>query len=190
MYTAIVHRIFEAQHLKQIKHEWWRLVGVQYPDSVAEHSLVAAQIGRYLAVLEWADPHTVVTTLVFHDLPETRIGDLHRVATNYLHGKNAAEEKICNEQMADMPWGEQLRALFMAYETRADLVGNVAKDADYLEQAFQAKIYIEQGYQVAEQRITNVGKALKTASAVKLREELAQIHSTDRWQWLTKIPTN
>jgi hypothetical protein len=70
----------------------------------------------------------------------------------------------------------------MAYETRADLVGNVAKDADYLEQAFQAKIYIEQGYQVAEQRITNVRKALKTESAIKLREELAQVHSTDRWQ--------
>jgi hypothetical protein len=32
----------------------------------------------------------------------------------------------------------------MAYETRADQVGIIAKDADYLEQAFQAKIYLEQ----------------------------------------------
>jgi 5'-deoxynucleotidase YfbR-like HD superfamily hydrolase len=44
-----------------------------------------------------------VTTLVFHDLPETRIGDLHRVATRYIKGKDKAEEQICHEQMTDMP---------------------------------------------------------------------------------------
>jgi len=163
---------------------------VQFPDSVAEHSLIAAQIGRYIAVLEWVDPYQVVTTLVFHDLPEARIGDLHRVAARYIQGKDKAEEQICREQMEDMPWGEELRALFMAYETRSDQVGIIAKDADYLEQAFQAKIYLEQGYLVTQDWIVNIGNALRTQSAKQLREELQTVRSTDRWQWLKKLPTN
>jgi hypothetical protein len=72
--------------------------------------------------------------------------------------------------------------LFLSFETRADEVGIIAKDADYLEQAFQAKIYLEQGYVAAQTWITNVGNALKTSSAKQLRSDLQARKSTDRWQ--------
>lgn len=185
--NQLVHRLFEAQHLKQIKHEGWRLAGVQFPDSVAEHALVAAQIGRCLAVLEWADPYRVVTTLVFHDLAETRIGDLHRIATRYLHGKKEAEQQIFAEQLADIPWADELHELLEHFEAKTDLIGIVAKDADYLEAAFQAKIYVEQGYSAAQDRIVNIGKALRTQSAQTLRKELQEVKSTDRWIGLKKL---
>jgi putative hydrolase of HD superfamily len=129
-----------------------------------------------------------VTTLVFHDLPEARIGDLHRVATRYITGKDKAEEQICREQMTDIPWGEEIRALFHAFETRADDIWIIAKDADYLEQAFQAKIYLEQGHTVAQTRITNVGNALRTRSAKQVRADMQTKNSTDRWQWLMHLP--
>lgn len=77
----------------------------------------------------------------------------------------------------------------MAYEKKSDAVWIIAKDADYLEQAFQAKIYLEQWYSAAQDRITNVGNALKTESAKQLWEEMKTVHSTDRRQWLKKIPT-
>lgn len=182
----LVNRIFEAQHLKQIKHEWRRLAGVQFPDSVAEHALVAAQIGRYLAVLEWVDPYRVVTTIVFHDLTETRIGDLHRVATRYIQWKDEAEQQICREQMDEMPWGNELHDLFMAYEARADDVGVIAKDADYLEQAFQAKIYLEQGHEAVQTWIDNIGNVLRTESAKQLWTMLQNVHYTDRRKDLMK----
>jgi len=72
--------------------------------------------------------------------------------------------------------------LFFAFETRADEVGIIAKDADYLEQAFQAKIYLEQGYAAAQTWITNVGNALRTTSAKQVRTDLQTRKSTDRWQ--------
>jgi hypothetical protein len=49
-----------------------------------------------------------------------------------------------------------LHALFISYETKVDLVGIVAKDADYLELAFQAKIYLEQGYASTQVRLDNI----------------------------------
>ncbi len=187
--NTLVNRIFESMHLKQIKHEWLRMAWVQFPGSVAEHVLIAAQIGRYLAVLEWVDPYQVVTTLVFHDNAEARIGDLHRVATRYIHTKKEAEEQIIKEQTADVPWWEQLCALLEAYENKTTDVARIVKDADYLEMAFQAKIYVEQGYSAAQERIINVGNALKTESAKQLWTEMQTVHSTEWWRGLMKIPT-
>lgn len=79
--------------------------------------------------------------------------------------------------------------MFCAFETRADQIGSIAKDADYLEQAFQAKIYLEQGYETAQSWIVNIGKALRSPSALQLRSELQIVRSTDWRQGLKKIPT-
>ena len=177
---TIVHRIFEAEHLKQVKHEWVRLAGVQFPDSVAEHSFVAMHIGRYLAILEWVDPYKVIATLLFHDLPEARIGDLHRIATRYIKGKDDAEQQIFQEQMLGMPWAEDATQLFQDFEMKRTAIAQVAKDADYLENAFQAKIYVEQGHSKAQIWIDNVGKALKTSHWKQLFSALISSSASDR----------
>ena len=52
MLQKITNLIFEGLHLKRIKHEGWRMCGIENPDSVAEHSLNAAQIGYILAKME------------------------------------------------------------------------------------------------------------------------------------------
>lgn len=176
----LVERIFESMHLKQVRHEGWRLAGVQHPDSVAEHSLIATQIGYFLALMEWVDPAQVVITLLFHDLPETRIGDLHRIATRYIEWKDEAEKNVLEDQLDWLPGKDKIWELVRAFEEKRGDVARVAKDADYLEQAFQAKIYEEQGYAMAKNRIENVWRALQTASAKQLREAMQQWHSTDR----------
>lgn len=181
MRSNVATLIFECFHLKQVKHEWRRLAGVLSPDSVAEHSLIAAQIGYFLATMEWVDAYQVVTMLVFHDLSETRIGDLHRVATRYLGDKHTAEKQVLHDQCDWKPWWEQICQLVWAFDARATPEAIVAKDADYLEQAFQAKIYVEQGYSAAQDRIKNVGNALQTKSAKNLRTDMQTMHSTDRW---------
>lgn len=187
MYETIAQRIFETEHLKQVKHEWRRLAWIQFPGSVAEHSFVAMHIGRYLAHLEWVDAYQVIATLLFHDLPETRIGDLHRIATRYIQGKDTAEEQVFSEQMDMIPWAEESLNLFKNFEKKATTVAQVAKDADYLEMAFQAKIYVEQGYSAAQDWIINVGNALRTESAKQLRETIQTMHSSDRWRGLKKL---
>lgn len=60
---------------------------IKQPDTVAEHSLNAAQIGYILAKMEWADANKVATMLVWHDIAETRIGDMHKVAIWYIKNK-------------------------------------------------------------------------------------------------------
>ena len=183
----LINFIFETFHLKRIKHEWARLAGVDFPDSVAEHSLNAAQIGYILAKMEWADTNKVSAMLIWHDLAETRIGDIHKVWSRYISGKKEFEKHAMEEQLAWLEFGSDIKALFDEYEQRSTLEWMIAKDADYLEQAFQAKIWVEQWYQGMQNRIDNVGGALRTNSAKAIWNQMVKSSSNDWWAALKKL---
>lgn len=180
MIHALVTFIFETLHLKHVKHEGWRIIGVEHPDSVAEHSLCAAQIAYILAKMEGTDAEKCATMLIWHDMPETRIGDLHRNASTYLTNKQQAEETALHDQVSKLDFGDEIQNLFHEYEHGTTKEGIIAKDADYLEQAFQARKYAQNGYSGTERWINNVGKHLQTESAKKLFEAMKQ---SDFWEW-------
>lgn len=180
MIKKIVHLIFEWFHLKKLDHIGLKYLHIEKPDTVAEHSLNAAQIWYILAKMEGADANKVATMLVWHDIAETRIGDMHKVALRYITNKKELEEKVMEEQFEWLAFKEEIKQYFNEMDDRLTLEGKLAKDADYLEQAFQAKIYTEIGYQDAQERITNVGNALRTESAKKIRNEMINWKSTDR----------
>jgi putative hydrolases of HD superfamily len=182
----ILNFFFEMGQLKRIKHEGWRLAGITDLDSVGEHSLRAAQIGYILAKLEgYADPNEVTSILVFHDIGETRIGDLHKVASRYVE---ADEERAVSEQLESLGTiKEDIFSLWKQMEDRSTPAGIVAKDADYLEQAVTAKEYLEKGYTFAQDWINNVAKAVKTESAKKLVQELQNSNSNAWWQGLKNL---
>jgi putative hydrolases of HD superfamily len=183
--TPLIKFIFELAQLRRIKHEGFRLAGVDNPLSVADHSLRSAQIGYFLAKMEhYENPYEVVTMLVFHDIGECRTGDIHKVANRYL---KADEESAVKDQVRPLEDGQELLELWKQTETRSSIPGVIAKDADYLEKAFTAKEYTETGYKSAEDWIKNVRKHLQTKSAKTLLEEMAKMTSTDWWDGLKKI---
>ncbi len=77
--------------------------------------------------------------------------------------------------------------MFLEYEDRTTKEGIVAKDADMLETAFQAKEYVDLGYKTCQDWIDNVEKCLKTKSAKTLLKEMKKIEFTDWWRGLKKI---
>ncbi len=180
--ARIVDFIFEAFHLKNIRHEWWRMCGVENPDSIAEHSLNAAQIWYILAKIEWADSNKVTSMLIWHDIGETRIWDFHKVACRYIKDKKQIEKNVLSDQLNWFPFAQEISELFSEYEERNTLEWIIAKDADYLEQAFQAKIYIEKWYVNADDWIINVWKALKTDSAKELWRCMISKSFVDWWK--------
>lgn len=177
--------ICELGHLKRIKHEGWRLFGVKDPESVAEHSLRAAQIGYILAKLEgYEKPEEICTILVFHDMAECRIGDLHRVAKRYL---DADEKKVVMDQVKELgDLGDDILRIWQRIEAKDD-AGILAKDADLLEMAFTAKEYMEEGFEQAKDWIEKISKKLNTESAKKLIEELKRQRCLEWWQGLKKV---
>ncbi|MBI2148647.1 HD domain-containing protein [Candidatus Woesearchaeota archaeon] len=183
----ILNFIFELGQLRRVDHEGFKLIGVEHPETVAEHTLRAAQIGFILAKIEnYNNPYEVCTMVVFHDIGECRIGDIHKVANRYV---KADEELAVKEQLAKLgDLGSNIFSLWKQIENKGTVAGIIAKDADLLEQAVTAKEYLEKGYEFAQDWINNVNKRLKTKSAQKLILSLKEIHSNDWWQGLKKIP--
>ncbi len=184
----IANFLYELGMLKRIRHEGWRIIGVETPETIAAHSLRAAQIGYLLAKLENYDqPDEVCSILVWHDMHEARIGDIHKIANRYLHKD---KEKIATDQLDDLgqPKIKQtILNLWQQLERKNTEAGIIAKDADLLEQALTAKEYLEKGYSGAQDWIDNVKQALQTNSAKKLIQEIEQTNSNDWWQGLKKL---
>ena len=182
----VVDFIFEMGQLKRVKHEGWRLAGVEAPESVADHALRAAQIGFFLAKMEnYGNPMEVCSILVFHDMEECRVGDVHRVAKRYVDARKEEAVKDQTKNLGDL--GKEIHGLWKQMESKGTKAGIIAKDADLLEQAFAAKEYMERNYAFTQDWINNVSKALETGSAKSLLKSLLASRSNDWWQGLKKL---
>ncbi len=173
----ITNLIFELGHLKKIKREGWRFAGVSLPESVAEHALRAAQIGFILARMEgYENPHEVCAMVVFHELEECRLGDVHTVAKRYakLREEECAEEQT--EGSGEI--GREIFGLWKRVKEAKDRAAVIARDADLLEMAFTAREYEELGYPTWHW-LNVVSKRLSTRSAKKLFE--AMLSASPRW---------
>jgi putative hydrolase of HD superfamily len=189
----IVNYIFEIGVLKRERHNGFKLIGIDNPDSVAEHALRAAQIGYILTVLEnkkhgtEISPERVASILIFHDNGEVRIGDLHKVAARYIDSREAEKNSFV-DQVKYLP--EEFKNLvkyFEEIEERNTKEGVIAKDADRLEAAFSAKEHYDLGNEMAMAWINNVGMALETESAKEIFKEMKETRFTDWWTGLKKM---
>jgi putative hydrolases of HD superfamily len=184
----VVNFIFELGQLKKQARTGWWLAGVKDPSSVAEHALRAAQIGYILAVMEGANSESVASILIMHDNVETRMGDQNKVTARYINASES-EQQALNEQSENL--GEEiskkLKQYFNEFEKRNTKEGIIARDADWLEAAFQAKEYVDFGYSSAQNWIDNVEKAIETESAKKLLAAMKETKFTDWWKDLKKM---
>jgi putative hydrolase of HD superfamily len=184
----LVNYIFEIGQLKRLKRSGFTLSGINQADSVAEHSHRAAIIGYILAEMEGANAEKVASMLLIHDLAECRVMDQHKVAARYQNNKQA-EIIAFNEQLESLP--PSIAKKFLRYFTetneRQSKEGIIAKDADWLELAFQAKEYVDIGYKSAVDLINNVEQLLETKSAKNLIADMKKTQFTDWWQGLKKM---
>ena len=186
----VVNFIFELGQLKRVRHNGFKLCGVKDPATVAEHGFRAAQIAYLLAVMEGYDnPEEAACILLVHDNSETRVGDADKMNAKYYENKAQAEAAAFADQLELL--GEDIKAKWQKYyeaiEGRATPAGVIAKDADWLEVAFQAKEYADLGYRSAKDIIHNVEKAVETGSAKKLIAEMKDTEFTDWWQGLKRM---
>jgi putative hydrolase of HD superfamily len=184
---SIVNFLYELGILKYVKRSGWWLIKVKDPENVAEHSFRAAVIGYILAKMERVDADKVTKMCLFNDLHETRLNDLHKVGHRYIDFRTA-ETKAHKEQTSELgEIGKDIFALHEEFQEQKTKEAIIARDADLLENAFQAKEYMEIGYKDAQNWIDNIWKIIKTESGKKLLKELEKTSSNDWWKDLKKI---
>ncbi|MFH1754909.1 MAG: HD domain-containing protein [Candidatus Latescibacterota bacterium] len=177
----IVEFIFETGVLKRVPRSGWSLLGIQNPESVADHSFRCAVIGYLLANMEQVSVHRTLLMTLFNDIHEARITDLHKMAQRYIDAR-PAEDASYEEQVGSLPEGmlQELSDMREEYRGQDSEESIVARDSDILECLIQAKEYYEHGHKSAALFMTKAPQHLKTDSAKKLWR-LAQTIDVNEW---------
>lgn len=161
---------FELGVLKRVRRSGWWHAGVRDPESVAEHSMRAAQLAAIIAVEEGADPARAALLALWHDSQETRIVDLPHTASRYLTKPDARQ--ITKDQTANLPdqSREMVRRAVDEYESRQTIEALCARDADKLEMLLQAVEYRDIGVRRVDGWIESARKSLTTAAGQRIAE--------------------
>lgn len=181
---ALVRLFHEAGHLKRSRRTGWWVAGITDPESIAEHSWRTAVLAYFIALAEGADPERAVTIGVFHDLAETRTGDIEYVGRHYVTPVPA--DAITADQAAGLPamMAAAILGIVREGEDRATLEAACARDADKLECLLQAREYQRQGHAEVQQWIDNMAAAVCTATGKALAESAV---TADPGEWWRKV---
>ena len=182
----IIDWLFEISVLKKIKRSGWRNIGIENPDSVAEHIFLTTQIAYILGKMEKINAERAALISLFHDTGEARIGDLNLLSKIYLKTEKA-EEKAFFDQIKNLPAQKEIENLYKEWKEQKTKESIVARDADWLEAAVQAKIYLDSGNKLAKLWIDYYENQLKTKSAKKLIGVLKKTKIDDWWKKIPQI---
>ncbi|MFB7678039.1 HD family hydrolase [Kitasatospora purpeofusca] len=179
--SSVARFLFEAGTLKHTKRTGWWMAGVRDPESVAEHSWRTSLLASIIARLEGADPARAAFLATWHDVAETRTGDVNYVGKKYATG--ADPQTVTADQVAGMPeiLASTVRDLIAEYEGKESPEAICARDADKLECLIQGVEYLAQGYANAQRWIDNSYGRLTTKTAKDLADAVL---ATDSLDWL------
>lgn len=176
---------FEVGNLKRVKRSGWWTINVKDPESVAEHCMRAAVIGYVLGKLEKVDFNRVSLMCLFNDLHESRLNDLHKLGHRYIDFRKVETEAHKDQTSGLGEIGKDIFGLHEEFQEQKSKESVVARDADLLECAYQAKEYIDCGYDASDW-LKNTKKILVTKSAKELLDKLEKTNSNDWWKGLKK----
>ncbi|MCD8554885.1 HD domain-containing protein [Seleniivibrio sp.] len=127
--------------------------------SIADHIFRTAMIGFTMAKMVPCDADKVLKMCMFHDLEESRTGDLNYLQQNYV---NSDDEKALNHVVKGLPIEEEVSTCIDEYAAQQSLEALIAKDADTLELIFFLKEQLDKGNKQAENWIKASSQRLKT----------------------------
>jgi len=185
-YKKIANFVFELNEAKRTPRSGWHRTGIKNAESLAEHSAVCAQIAFLLGEMESVNAEHCALLALFHDIGEIRTGDEDWVSRIYKN-KSDSEGKAFSAQSDGLPMGGKLKGFFDEVKKQRTKEAIIAKDADLLELAVQAKFYTQSGYKSATLFIDGMRNKLKTESAKKLLAEIEKSKIEDWWMAIPEI---
>lgn len=171
--------LFEIGTMRNMNRTWHQTVP-NTNDTIASHSFEVAIIGSILAKLEKVDENKVIKMCLFHDIAETRVGDLNFINSHYV-AKN--EEKANSDQLEDLPIKSEIMSLLKELEERKTKESIVAKDADILDQVIMERTMIQNEADLKKWNAHSMAK-LRTKSAKEIARKLVKRNPHD---WIYEI---
>jgi putative hydrolase of HD superfamily len=121
-----------------------------------------------IAVQEDANPDRAAALGLFHDLPETRVGDVPSMGRRYV--QTADLRQVVAELPVEL--ASRISALVAEHEgaktPEATLEARCSRDADKIECLLQVREYQREGYTQLDMWVTTMADAVTTATGKRL----------------------
>lgn len=144
--AALVARLGQLLQLKELVRAGWVRVGVEGPESVADHSFGVALLAALLCP-PGLDREKVLLMAILHDLAEVVVGDITPHDGVPHEEKHAREAAAIGALLAGWP---ELRTLWEECDTKASAEARFVKRLDRLDLGLTARRYAERGFDVSE----------------------------------------
>jgi putative hydrolase of HD superfamily len=174
----IINFFFELGMLKKTPRSGYQFLG-SGRESVADHAFRVATIGFTMARLDKeADVFTVMRMCLFHDLPESRTGDLNYVNKRYV---KVEEDQAVRDLAKTLPFGKEIEDLLEEFKKGETREAQLARDADQLDLILELKEHQDLGNRYAKDWIHFALKRLKTDLGKSLAAQILETDSTAWW---------
>ncbi len=169
--------LFEVGILSQLPRSGFAFLG--HRQSIAEHTHRAVYVGMVLASMEGdVDMNKVMKMCLFHDLAESRTGDINHLNQQYVERN---EDKAVSATLKGLPFQEDVKELIAEYEARVSKEAILAKDADVLELLLSLKELLDMGNLPARRWVDLNLPRLKTDSAKQLAQQIMETQFDEWW---------
>jgi len=139
--TKIVEFFKKSGQLKYVSRSGWVKVGIESPESVADHTFRTALLCMIFSSLEGLDELKMLQMALIHDLPEVIIGDLTPSMKTKAYKKS--EEDAMKTLLTFLPKevGDKYIEVWHEYVSGRTIEAKSVRQLEKLEMAFQAKEY-------------------------------------------------
>jgi len=137
-----------VSELKKVPRKGWKeKIGVTHPESVADHSFIAAVMAMVFSDLKKLDTQKMLKMALLHDLSESITGDFtpEEIPKN---DKKEIENQTMNEILSRLPSeiANDYAKIWNEFQEGTSKESVVMHDIDRLEMAIQALKYNAEGY--------------------------------------------
>jgi putative hydrolase of HD superfamily len=146
--------------------------------SIADHIFRTAMIGFTMAKMAGCDADKVLKMCMFHDLEESRTGDLNYLQQNYVESD---DEKALDHVIQGLPIEGEVNVCIDEYAAQQTQEALIAKDADTLELIFFLKEQLDKGNSQAENWINASKQRLKTDIAKEILQSAMERMYYEWW---------
>lgn len=177
-YDNLVNFVFEVGMLSNFKRSGFDFLG-SCNQNISSHIFRTAIIGFMLSMENSeADANKTAILCLFHDIPETRTGDINMFQKEYVV-KN--EKKAISDIFKNFEHSKFYVDLIDEFNNGNSIEAIYARDADVLELIFTLKEELDKGNKQAEIWIENAVKRLNSKEAKNFASKVLSVKYYDWW---------
>ncbi|KAH9625057.1 hypothetical protein KSS87_010547 [Heliosperma pusillum] len=151
-----------CHRLKATKRKGWINHGIKGPESIADHMYRMALMSLIAGDIPGVNRERCIKIAIVHDIAEAIVGDITPSDGIPKEEKSRREQEALNEMCEVLGGGlraDEIKELWMEYETNSSLEANLVKDFDKVEMILQALEYeTEHGMVLDEFFLSTAGK--------------------------------